>query len=333
MATATLEPDAAIDPLEHQGLVGSIARHYQGRGLEFEDLMQEGNIGLLRACERFDPSRGLQFSTYATHYIKGYIRMAIRDKGRFIRVPRHLQDRGDDHPQCREAARRAMKARIFGDDPERPLAQTLRDGNPTAPDVDFAVDVVPALAGLSDRDAAVLGMRFGLDGAPPRTFRTVAAALGISNARAQQLEARALRRLRAALDAPATRRPALRFPPNPTAREDPEMASANGLATTLRGTLEADNGRCPDCGTPYGKIRRCFRCKPTRPANKAPVPAVREQPPVVAEATPTPPARPSSALRELDAMRSIVGALDGLDEGATRRVLAWVGWHFGTEAL
>lgn len=216
----------------NQRLVMKVAQRYRGSGLDFEDLIQEGNLGLIRAVERFDPERGLRFSTYAVWWIRQAIQRAIEERGRLIRLP---------GPAAEEATRLwrvadqlavdlervpdlAEAARASGLDTSRALelAQvTLRpvsleaavdgDGEVTLGDVlagtfenpegeveraAVAEMIEHGLTRLPERARQVLELRYGLTDGEPRTLTETGVALGISRERARHLEASALRSLR-----------------------------------------------------------------------------------------------------------------------------------------
>jgi RNA polymerase primary sigma factor len=213
-------------------LVMSITRNYTKAGVPLLDLIQEGNLGLIRAVEKFDYKLGFKLSTYATWWIRQAITRALADQGRTIRVPVHVT----------EQVRRVMRARRVltqklnrdptvdelaaeaGFSPERvgellelveePLSletpvgdgeslygDLIEDTNSALPDDTAAInlrseELTEALLRLKPRMRYVLSLRFGLDGEKPKTLEEVGAALGITRERVRQLETRALRELR-----------------------------------------------------------------------------------------------------------------------------------------
>jgi RNA polymerase primary sigma factor len=189
----------------NQGLVRSVARRYERRGLPLDDLMQEGNLGLLRAIERFDLGRGCRFSTYAVWRIREAILEAVERDGSLIRRPIGPDRPGDglsrapdrssgqivDAPLSLESLLGSTELTL-GDvlaDPSADLGATL-ERLADRHEVARAVATLPAL----HRRLVVL--RYGLDGRPARRLRQVAAALDMSPERARRVEAAALRMLR-----------------------------------------------------------------------------------------------------------------------------------------
>lgn len=213
-------------------LVVSVAKKYQNKGLDFIDLIQEGNIGLMKAAEKYDASLGFRFSTYATHWIKQALSRAIMNQSRTIRIPAHMvgevnaikkaikayEDEYAETPTNAELAKILNKKEdeiedlvkmawntvslnsIVGDEEDTELGDFIADDNTVTPyksaETTMLRDsIYNLLDTLGEREAAVIKMRFGLEG-NSMTLEEVGKELGVTKERIRQIEDKALKKLR-----------------------------------------------------------------------------------------------------------------------------------------
>jgi RNA polymerase primary sigma factor len=213
-------------------LVVNIARGYSGKGLALQDLIEEGNLGLLRAVEGFDPGMNTRFSTYASYWIKQSIKRALVNTAKTIRIPAYmvellakwrratnqLTDKLGRAPTHEEIAKdlglpkkklsiikKAIRVYNSAPQTDQPdgswsIDEMLEDGRSKSPDLEMVESddlshVLQLLDKMDKREATVLRMRFGLDAEEPKTLKEIGESLGLTRERVRQIESEALQKL------------------------------------------------------------------------------------------------------------------------------------------
>lgn len=214
-------------------LVANMAKRYRGTAMPYLDLIQEGNLGLIRAVEKYDYKKGFRFSTYATWWIRRYMQMAITNQSRTIRLPKNVEEELwqiekvkrelvvelNRDPTLRELSTKVGKKeselkqildfaegvnsldKTFGEDTGSTYTDFIEDTNFLTPeqellDKDLSKIVVELVDSLSERESFVISMRFGIDVSKAHTLKEIGDILGVSRERVRQVESVALRKLR-----------------------------------------------------------------------------------------------------------------------------------------